>query len=203
MKTFKEFVDSKLIVILPGGFHPFHKGHAALFKKTQEMFPAADSFIAVTGYTKDRPFDLKEKFKLMEAAGVDLNKVKEVKSPYQSLEILKNYNKDKDRVIFIASEKEKQDPEKASLFTRVKKDGNPSYFQDFKNLESMDVFAKHGYILLLPTIRFSLLGKEINSASDIRSMYKGSNDNQKLEIVKSLYNTNLNEVKKILDKHLA
>jgi len=203
MKPFKDFIGGKLIIILPGGFHPFHKGHAELFRKTQELFPEADCFIAVTGYTKDRPFDIKEKLKLMQAAGVDMSKVKQVKSPYQSLEILKNYNKDKDKVIFVTSEKEKLDPEKASLFTRVKKDGTPSYFQDFKNKENMDVFSKHGYILLLPTIKFNLLGKEINSASDVRAMYKNSNDQQKLEIIKSLYNDNIEEVKQILDKHLA
>lgn len=203
MKPFKDFVSGKTIIILPGGFHPFHVGHAELFKKSQEKFPNADTFIAVTGYTKDRPFPFNEKLELMKAAGVDMSKVKEVKSPYQSLEILKNYNPDTDKVVFIASEKEKLDPEKASIFQRVKKDGSPSYFQDFKNLESMTSFKNHGYILLLPTINFNLLGKQIKSATEIRDLYKNSNDEQKMEIIKSLYKSDFDKVKQILDKHLA
>ena len=40
----------KQIVIMPGGFHPFHAGHYALYKSALENFPNADVF-AVGGYT--------------------------------------------------------------------------------------------------------------------------------------------------------
>jgi glycerol-3-phosphate cytidylyltransferase-like family protein len=29
----------KTVVILPGGFHPFHPGHLSLYQSAQKMFP--------------------------------------------------------------------------------------------------------------------------------------------------------------------
>ena len=139
----EEDKQGKTIVIFPGGFHPFHTGHKAVFDLLQQKFPNADHYIAISGYTKERPFDLKEKITLMKAAGVDVSKVKEVKSPFRSEEILKNYNPKTDKVIFVVSEKEKQDPEKKSLFTRVKKMAHHHTFKTMLKiwnlLKSMDI----------------------------------------------------------------
>ena len=67
----------------------------------------------------------------------------------------------------------------------------------------MDPFETHAYVTIIPTIKFSLLGKKIESASTIRDMYKRANDTNKLEIIKELYPTgNVNDIRKIFDTSL-
>lgn len=197
---FLEENSGKTVVIFPGGFHPFHLGHKSVFDLLQQKFPNADHYIAITGYTKDRPFELKEKIDLMKAAGVNIKNIKEVKNPFRSEEILRKYNPKTDKVVFVASEKEKLDPEKKSLFTRVKKDGSPSYFQDYSS--NMETFDKHGYIITLPTVKFNVLGNQINSASELRALYKSLDNNKRIELIEQLYTKDFKKVKNILDKHL-
>jgi cytidyltransferase-like protein len=53
----------KTVVIMPGGFHPFHAGHIALYNQAVEAFPGADVYVAATDDTSKRtfPFVVKEK----------------------------------------------------------------------------------------------------------------------------------------------
>ena len=195
---------SKTVVIFPGGFHPFHLGHKSIFDNIQRTFPDADSYIAITGYTEERPFTAQEKKLIISSTGIDPSKIVEVKSPFRSEEILKKYNPDKDKAIFAVSSKEKQDPTRQSLFTRIKKDGTASYFQDY-SVANMEPFSKHGYIYTFPTIKFgsNIFGKDIESASELRKMYSTLTDNQKMNLIKKMYTSNHDKIKKIFDKHLA
>ena len=52
------------VVIMPGGFHPFHAGHAALYQAAKRVFPDAEVFVAATDDTSQRPFPFKIKEKL-------------------------------------------------------------------------------------------------------------------------------------------
>ena len=54
----------KQLVIMPGGFHPFHAGHLALYQSALEAFPGADVKVAATNDTSNRPFPFKLKEKL-------------------------------------------------------------------------------------------------------------------------------------------
>jgi len=193
----------KTIVIFPGGFHPFHIGHKSIFDNIQKTFPDAETYIAITGYTEERPFTAEEKKLIISSTGIDPNKVVEVKSPFRSEEILKNYNPKTDKVVFVASEKEKLDSAKKSLFTRVKKDGTPSYFQDY-DPSNLQPFEKHGYIYLFPTLSFGkeIFGKDIKNASELRMLYSTLSDKQKMTLIKRLYVKNFDTIKKIFDKHL-
>ena len=54
----------KQVVIMPGGFHPFHAGHYALYQQAQKAFPGADVYVAATNDTSTRPFPFAIKEKL-------------------------------------------------------------------------------------------------------------------------------------------
>jgi hypothetical protein len=196
--------EGKTIVIFPGGFHPFHLGHKSIFDNIQKTFPSADTYIAITGYTEERPFTAAEKKLIISSTGIDSKHIIEVKSPFRAEEILKNYNPNKDKVIFAVSEKEKLDPSRKSLFVRTKKDGTPSYFQDY-NSNNLAPFGKHGYIYVFPSIKFGkdVFGKDIKSASELRNLYNNLKDSQKVELIKKMYTSNFDKIKKIFDKHLA
>jgi len=165
---------------MPGGFHPFHAGHAALYKSAVETFNNADTYVAATNDTKTRPFPFAIKEKLAKLAGVADKHFVQVKSPFQAKEITQHYNPDEDVLIFVRSEKDKNEQPKPG---GTKKDGSPAYFQPWtgKNLQP---FSKHAYIAYLPTVEF---GPGITSATEIRNAWPTLNDKRKTAMVMSLY----------------
>ena len=207
MKSFYSFfyeqeTAGKTIVIFPGGFHPFHKGHKSIFDNIVNTFPSADKYIAIADYTKDRPFTAEEKKLIISSTGIDPSVTQVVKSPFKSEEILSKYNPEQDVAIFAMSEKEKQDPKKASFFNPYKKDGTPAYFQQYQNSQNLQPFGKHGYIYVFPTIDFKLLNKSFRSASELRGFYQSLNDEQKMALLRDMYIKNFDQIKKIFDERL-
>jgi hypothetical protein len=170
----------KQIVVMPGGFHPFHAGHYALYKSALEAFPGADVYVAATNDTKTRPFPFAIKEKLAKLAGVAPGRFVQVKSPFKAEEITSQYDPDSDVLIFVRSEKDRNEQPKPG---GTKKDGTPSYFQPYtgKNLQP---FSKHAYMAYLPTVEF---GPGIKSATEIRNAWPSLNDKQKSAMVMSLY----------------
>ena len=165
---------------MPGGFHPFHAGHAALYQSAVKAFPNADVYVAATNDTKTRPFPFAIKEKLAKLAGVAQGHFIQVKSPFKSEEITSHYNPNEDVLIFVRSEKDKTEQPKPG---GTKKDGSPAYFQPWtgKNLQP---FSKHAYIAYLPTVEF---GPGIKSATEIRNAWPKLDDRRKTAMVMSLY----------------
>jgi hypothetical protein len=168
------------IVIQPGGYHPFHAGHYALYKSAQNKFPDAEVYLAASNDTKTRPFPFEIKKKLAQLAGVSPNNFIQVKSPFRPQEITSKYDPENDILIFVRSEKDRNEEPKPG---GTKKDGSPSYFQPYDET-NLQPFGKHAYIEYLPTIEF---GPGIKSATEIRNSWPGLNERQKLAMVMSLY----------------
>ena len=164
-----------MVVIMPGGFHPFHAGHASLYQSALKAFPNADVYVAATNDTKTRPFPFEIKEKLAKVAGVQDGHFVQVKSPFQAKEILQNYDPEKDVVVFVRSEKDRDEQPKPG---GTKKDGSPAYFQPYTG-KNMEPFGKHGYIAYLPP--------GIKSATEIRNAWPKLDDRRKLAMVMSLY----------------
>lgn len=169
-----------MIVIMPGGFHPFHAGHASLYQSALKAFPNADVYVAATNDTKSRPFPFEIKEKLAKVAGVQDGRFVQVKSPFKADEITQNYNPEEDVLVFVRSEKDRDEQPKPG---GTKKDGSPAYFQPYTG-KDMQPFGKHGYIAYLPTVEF---GPGIKSATEIRNIWPQLNDRRKLAMVMSLY----------------
>jgi hypothetical protein len=170
----------KKIVVLPGGYHPYHAGHYSLFKAAEEKFPDADVYLAATNDTKTRPFPFEIKKKLAQLAGVNPDQFVQVKSPFKAEEITQKYDPESDVLIFVRSEKDRTEQPKPG---GTKKDGSPSYFQPY-DPDNLQPFSKHAYIEYLPTIEF---GPGIKSATEIRNAWPNLNERQKLAMVMSLY----------------
>lgn len=168
------------IVIMPGGFHPFHAGHYALYKSAQEHFPDAKIFVAATDDQKTRPFPFQIKQKLAQLSGVPAQNFVQVKSPFKPTEIIDKFNPQEDVLIFVRSEKDKNESPKAG---GTKKDGSPSYFQPYTG-KDLQPFGKQAYMAYLPTVEF---GPGITSATEIRNAWPNLNDRRKQAMVMSLY----------------
>jgi hypothetical protein len=166
---------------MPGGFHPFHAGHAALYQSARRAFPDAEVFVAATNDMSARPFPFAVKEKLARLAGVEPGHFMQVKSPFKAEEITKNFNPDEDVVIFIRSEK---DAGKPPMPGGTKKDGTPGYLQSLIGAKKLEPFIQHAYMAYLPTVEF---GPGMTSATEIRAAWPTLNEKRKTALVMSLY----------------
>ena len=169
----------KQLVIMPGGFHPFHAGHLALYQAAQAAFPEADVYVAATNDTTSRPFPFSVKEKLAQLSGVSPDRFVQVKSPFQAGEITAKYNPDDTELIFVRSEKDRGTPPTPG---QTKKDGTAGYLQPAR--ADMAPMSQHAYMAYLPTVSF---GPDITSATEIRSAWPTLTDRRKTAMVMSLY----------------
>ena len=169
------------VVIMPGGFHPFHAGHAALYQSAKRTFPDAEVFVAATNDTSSRPFPFAVKEKLARLAGVAPGHFVQVKSPFRADEITAQFNPESDTLIFVRSEKDANKPPRPG---GIKKDGSPAYLQPLMGATSLEPFAQHAYMAYLPTVEF---GPGMTSATEIRTAWPQLNEKRKTALVMSLY----------------
>ena len=188
----------KQLVIMPGGFHPFHTGHMSLYNSAVKAFPGADVYVAATNDTSSRPFSIEVKKELASIAGLPDGHFVQVKSPFQAREITQHYDPATTALIFVRSEKDRDEPPQAGT---VKKDGNPSYLQPIgRHLKPM---SQHGYMAYLPTVEFRAGDSDVSSASEIRALWPKSDDYTKQHIAKNLYPKNPAEAVDILNTVLG
>ena len=185
----------KQLVIMPGGFHPFHAGHYALYQAAQKAFPGADVYVAATADTSERPFPFPLKQKLSKLAGVPADRFVQVKSPFSAQEITAKYDPNTTALIFVRSEKDRNTvPQPAKrdaqgnlpLVTRGPRKGQPvsDYLQFYTGKENLEPMNRHAYIAYLPTVEF---GPGMTSATEIRTAWPTLNDKRKTALVMSLY----------------
>lgn len=170
----------KKLVIMPGGFHPFHAGHLALYNSAVQAFPDADVYVAATADTSARPFPFEVKQKLARLAGIPQDRFVQVKSPFRAQEIVSKYDPMDTQLIFVRSDKDRESQPQAG---GVKKDGSPSYLQPYNEREQKPM-SQHGYMAYLPTVDF---GPGMRSATEIRAAWPQLNDKRKQALVMSLY----------------
>ena len=166
---------------MPGGFHPFHAGHAALYQSAKRAFSDAEVFVAATNDTSSRPFPFAVKEKLARLAGVEPGHFVQVKSPFRADEITAQFDPATDTLIFVRSEKDKGNP---PIPGGVKKDGSSAYLQPLMGAKRLEPFAQHAYMAYLPTVEF---GPGMTSATEIRGAWPQLNEKRKLALVMSLY----------------
>lgn len=192
----------KKVVIIPGGFHPFHAGHYELYRSAVEAFPDSDVYVAASNVQTERPFPFKLKQKLAQIAGVPANRFVQVKAPFDSSEITSKYDPNDTILIFVKSEKNSKtgsDPEgpfpaeidpatgKLPLAKKGRNKGKPvsDTLQYYKgNENNLEPMNRHKYLAYLPTVEF---GPGIKSGSEVRKLWPKLSKDAKLGLVYSMY----------------
>jgi hypothetical protein len=169
----------KKLVIIPGGFHPFHAGHMALYNSVMEKYPNADVYVAATADTSSRPFPFELKQKLAKLAGVPAHRFIQVKSPFVASEIKQMYDADDTVLIFVRSEKDATSQPQPG---QIKKSGEPGYLQPYK-IRDRAPMSKHAYMDYMPTVQFG----GMTSATEIRTKWPDMNSDEKINLVHTLY----------------
>ena len=185
------------IVIYPGRFHPFHKGHKASYDFLTQKFGQDSVYVVSSGRQAPitSPFSFEQKTKMMSALGIPSNKIAMVKNPYRADEITKNFDPDNTVLVFAVSDKDMQ------RFTFTKKDGTPGYIQPLtKDPKPM---KDNAYLVVTPTVSFTVLGKTIKSASEIRAQYVKSSDADRQQIIQDLYGKLDDSLKEMFDSVLS
>jgi glycerol-3-phosphate cytidylyltransferase-like family protein len=194
-----ESQTKQTLVIIPGGFHPFHPGHLSLYQSAQRAFPGATIIYAATDDKKERPFAFSDKQKLAQIAGVPAGAFQLVKSPFVAKEITQNFDPNTTVLIFARSEKDRDEQPKPG---GIKKDGSLAYLQPY-NPKHVAPMSQHGYMAYLPTVQFDAGPSGVTSATQIRDMWPKADDSQKNAIIQDLYPKNPAVAKQILDHYLS
>lgn len=196
-------IDKRLVIVYPGRFQPFHLGHKQVFDFLVKQFGAGSVYIATSDKVEPlkSPFSFAEKKALMQLTGVPSSQVILTKNPYQAQEITANYDPTKNVLVFAVSEKDMSDDPRFKF--GLKKDGTPSYLQAFQKDHDFKTFDKHGYVYTVPTFDFSILGREIQSASEIRAMYKDSDSETRVKLFTELFGKFDQQLFKMVDSKLG
>ena len=177
---------NKTVVIYPGRFHPFHKGHASVYAYLKNKF---DTVYITTSNKIDppkSPFSFAEKRAMMVHAGIPAGVIVQSTQPYRAEEILRNFDPSTTSVAFAVSEKDMEEDPRFSF--RPKQDGSPSYFQAMpKDEGTMVGFDTHGYITTVPTLDFTVSGEPMRSATELRQNFAKADDETQKSMITDLY----------------
>jgi hypothetical protein len=191
----------KKFVVMSGGFHPFHAGHADLYQQAKEAFPDAKVLVCATNVQSDRPFPFSLKKNLAQLSGVPPKDFIEVSRQFtvQDPALAQRIgNPDDAIVIYVRSDKDRNEPPtpwklgpdgKPPVGKRGPKKGLPlsNYLLEYPGEgQPLDPVSKHAYMDYLKTVEF---GPGITSASEIRNAWPKLNEKRKLAMVMSLYPT--------------
>ena len=183
----------QVVVIYPGRFQPFHRGHLSVYNHLTSLY---ENVFICTSNKIDKnksPFSFDEKRKIMENIGIDKTKIIQSRQPYKAHEVLENYDPNNTIAIFAISDKDMIDNPRFSFNTTSK--GNQSYFQPLpESIDNAKSFNEHGYIITVPTTEFKVLGQVVKSASQIRDCYSNSDINTRKLIIKDLYESYDNDI---------
>ena len=158
-----------ILVIYPGRFQPMGQHHAAVYKKLASKFGKSNTFVVTSDKVTlpKSPLNFKEKYSVMKQHGV--TNVVQVKNPYQAQELTSKYDPETTALLFAVGAKDmKEDPRFKIGF---KKNGDPSYFQNYEdNKSNLMPFTKHGYLVVAPHVNIPIPGFGEMSGTTLRQV---------------------------------
>jgi hypothetical protein len=202
------------LVIYPGRFHPFHRGHQASYDYLTRQYGENNVYIATSDVTAPitSPFKFDDKVKMITRLGIPASHVVKVKNPYQAKEItssLGTEEKNNTVLIFAVSAKDMQPAGEGNdggprFQFGIKRNGEPSYLQPMpENIKQLQPMSKHAYVVVTPTVAFRVQGADADSAKQIRNLYMNSSPENRDNIITDLYGEAYPDLRDIFDASLG
>src|SRR6056300_919427 len=198
-EIFNEAVANRTVAIYPGRFHPFHKGHKFVYDYLASKYDAV--FIATSDKQEEgSPFSFEDKKRMMMLTGVPASSIVLTKQPYVPNEILDRLDPSNTAAVFGVGKKDMEEGN-PRFKVGLKKNGEPTYYQH--NTKEKETFDKHGYLEVVPTQKFKVLGEPATSATELRKQYATLNDEQAQAFIVDLFGSFDKDVMTIMDKKLG
>ena len=200
-----ELAKPQLLVIYPGRFMPWHKGHHAVYQYLTSKFGRNNVYIATSNRVEPpkSPFTFSEKSYFMQLTGVAQDRIVQATQPYQIDNVLASgqihvANPANTVAIFAVSQKDMAEDPRFKSFT--KKDGTPAFFQKMPdNIRDTVGMTQHAYIMTVPTFDFTVLGQPMQSGTELRKLYSESDEQQRQAIIRDLFGRYTREAEQIMD----
>ena len=158
-----------ILVVYPGRFQPMGQHHAAVYKKLASKFGKSNTFVVTSDKVAlpKSPLNFKEKEMVMRKHGI--TNVVQVKNPYQAQELTSKYDPETTALLFAVGKKDMMENPRFKI--GFKKNGEPSYFQDYeKNKSNLQPFTKHGYLVVAPHVDIQIPGFGEMSGTTLRQV---------------------------------
>jgi hypothetical protein len=171
-----------IIMIYPGRFQPMGKHHAGVYKELARRFGEENTFIATTNKVAmpKSPLNFVEKLKVINKHGI--KNVVNVKNPYKAEEITKRFDPETTAVLFAVGDKDMRENPRFRI--GVKKDGSPSYLQNYeKSKGQLKPYTEHGYLYVAPHVSFDVPGYGEMSGTVLRQALADASKDEFQEIM--------------------
>lgn len=202
-EIFEAQEPNSILVIYPGRFQPWHKGHKMVYDYLTAIHGRDHVFVTTSNKVDPprSPFTFSEKQQFMHLTGISADRIVETRDPYRALEIVQKYNPAVTKLVIAVSEKDMAEDPRFKF--GYKKDGTPTYFQPLpKDTNDMQSLNAHGYIMTVPTFNFTVLGKPMRSATEVRAQFAQADDSTQQDIIKDLFGTYDKHVHDIMKQKL-
>ena len=204
-----ELSEPQLLVIYPGRFQPFHKGHHAVYEFLATKFGRNNVYIATSNKVEEpkSPFTFSEKSYFMQLTGIPSDRIIQASQPYKIEDVIASGNLNvadpaNTVAIFAVSEKDMAEDPRFKSFT--KKDGTPAYFQPMPvKMQETEGMNRHAYIMTVPTFQFNVNGDPMQSATELRAEYKVADEKTRQKIVADLFGKYTQEAEQIMNNKLV
>ena len=217
-----EAVNEKLVVIYPGRFHPFHKGHAGVFELLKQRAKSnyyggagknAPSSISIFIATSDKqelgksPFTFEEKLEMIKLTGISPDSVVCCQVPYQATDITDHYDMNNTVVLYAVSEKDMAEDPRFNFPPKgtpsLRKDDQPAHMQRWDKWDNAEPLAKHSYVDTVPTNEFNVMGEPMMSATEIRQRFPNLSSDQQKTFINDLFGNYSDNVLNIMRNKLG
>jgi len=170
-----------------------------------DKFGENNVYIATSNKTgPGSPFTFKEKRVMMMLTGVPASAIKQEISPYKPENTLSTVPKDTAAIFAVGQKDMAENPR---FKPGLKKDGNPTYYQDLdawlKAGKKLEGYETHGYLIAIPSVKFTVLNKPADSATQLRAQYKTLDDEKRKEFITDLFGQYDDMVKTVMDTKLT
>ena len=190
---------TKTVAIYPGRFHPFHKGHKFVYDYLSKKYGTV--YIATSDKQEEgSPFSFEEKKKMMILTGVPANRIVNERQPYIASNIVSRLDPKDTGVVFGVGKKD-MEGDSPRFKIGLKKNGEPTYYQN--NTDDKRTHDEHGYLEVVPTQTFKVLGEPATSATELRKQYATLDDASAIKFIEDLFGKHDVEVQNIMDEKLG
>lgn len=169
--------EKRVVAVYSGRFQPFHAGHASVYKALVDKFGKENVFIGTSDKVEPgrSPLNFEEKKRIMTSMfDINPDKIQQVKSPYNPIEILSQFDPATTAYVSAVSSKD------ASRLSGGK------YFRHFIEDRPLEGWKDAGYYVVAP----ELVDEDgMNSGTKIRAVMGSSEvpEDKKREIFRKLY----------------